>query len=228
VGIGIILLATFILFLPISTLVGYIMAPTTIIPTDKIGRAPKILRICTSPELYDDVKQAVGEWNKALNYFSVRFIWFGLLGLRLELAETDCDAKVTLGETWERVIGITYPPTNGSKSWLVIVSSTLQPNKRSAVIAHELSHVLGLLDSFTADTQYKPATDTSGPYKVTSHDIYALYVKYVKGADGVFVKVPHYIPYMTADMPLPDIVSAGVSALAAFMIDRKLRGRKNK
>jgi hypothetical protein len=33
---------------------------------------------------------------------------------------------------------------------------------------------------------------------------------------------------MTADMPLPDIVSAGVSALAAFMIDRKLRGRRNK
>jgi hypothetical protein len=33
---------------------------------------------------------------------------------------------------------------------------------------------------------------------------------------------------MTADMPLPDIVSAGVSALAAFMIARKLTGRKNK
>jgi hypothetical protein len=33
---------------------------------------------------------------------------------------------------------------------------------------------------------------------------------------------------VTADIPLPDIVSAAVSALAAFMIDRKLRGRKNK
>jgi hypothetical protein len=64
--------------------------------------------------------------------------------------------------------------------------------------------------------------------KVTSHDVYALYAKYVKGADDALVSVPPYIPYMTADMPLPDIVSAGVSALAAFMIDRKLRGRRDK
>jgi hypothetical protein len=28
---------------------------------------------------------------------------------------------------------------------------------------------------------------------------------------------------MTVDMPLPDVASAVVSALAAFMVDRKLR-----
>jgi hypothetical protein len=80
-----------------------------------------------------------------------------------------------------------------------------------------------LLDGYSPRAPFKPATDNSGLGRVTSHDIYALYAKYVKGVDGVSVSVPPYIPYMTVDMPLPDVASAVVSALAAFMVDRKLR-----
>ena len=102
------------------------------------------------------------------------------------------------------------------------MSDLLPHGRRKDVIVHELVHVLGLLDGFSSKAPFKPASHTSVLGKVTSHDVYALYVKYVKCADGALVNVPPYIPYMTADMPLPDIASAAVSALTAFMIDRKL------
>ena len=217
-------LITFALFYIINIMTGYYTNMMVIIPTDNIRRIPQTVRVCPSNELYIDTKHAVEEWNRAIIYFSIRFLWLNLLGLKLEVAETNCDAKVVLGKTEEFVLGMTLAPTNNTsnKVWFIVISDTLQPERRAAVITHELSHVLGLLDSYTTDKRYRPATDTSGPYKVTSYDIYALYSKYNMGRDGEWVVVPPYIPYMTADMPLPDIVSAALSALTAFMVDRKL------
>jgi hypothetical protein len=249
-GIGRFALITFALFHIINIVTGYYTNTIVVIPTDNIGRIPQTVRVCPSNELYTDTKHAVEEWNRAIKYFSMRFLWFNLLGLKFEVAETNCDAKVVLSKTKEFVLGVTYAPINDSKPWpvvisiimdgvkeplsithllnnsnkvwFIVISDTLQPERRAAVITHELSHVLGLLDSYTTDKRYRPATDTSGPYKVTSYDIYALYSKYNMGRDGEWVVVPPYIPYITADMPLPDIASAAVSALTAFMVDRKL------
>jgi hypothetical protein len=228
VRIGKFALITFALFYVINIMIGYYTYTMVIIPTDKIHRLPQTVRVCPSNELYIDTKHAVEEWNKAIKYFSIRFLWFDLLGLKLEVAEKNCDAKVVLGKTEEFVLGMAHAPNNTSnRVWSIVISDTLQPERRAAVITHELAHVLGLSDSYTTDKRYPTATVSSGPYKVTSYDIYALYSKYNKGRDGEWVVVPPYIPYMTADMPLPDMVSAAVAALTAFMVDRKLwRGVK--
>jgi hypothetical protein len=162
-------------------------------------------------------------------------MWLELLGLRLEVADAGCDAYIMLGKPYEipigegkcvsdkRILGITSPAKEGDRTvFNVIISDLLPQERRGPVIRHELSHVLGLGDSVTLKAPFKPASHTSALGKVTSHDVYALYAKYVKGADDALVKVPPYIPYMTADIPLPDIVSAAVSALIAFTVDRKL------
>jgi hypothetical protein len=234
-------LLTLLLFYPTSILLGYVMSPTSMIPTDGIGRSLGTVKVCPSAELYEDTKAAVDEWNTAIAFSATRFMWLELLGLRLEVADAGCDAYIVLGKPYEipigegrhvsdeRILGMTSPDKEGDRTvFNVIVSDLLPQERRRPVIRHELSHVLGLGDSVTLNAPFKPASHTSALGKVTSHDVYALYAKYVKGADGALVSVPPYIPYMTADMPLPDIVSAGVSALAAFMIDRKLRGRRNK
>jgi hypothetical protein len=229
------------LFLPVSSLIGYATSPIALINTDGVSRTPTIVRICPSAELYHDTWRAINEWNTAIWFFSLRFMWFELLGLKLDVTESSCDAHIILGKPYniplpggghivdERIHAETRRITeNGRVVFNVVISDLLPPGRRKDVIMHELAHVLGLLDGFSPKAPFKPASHTSALGKVTSHDVYALYVKYVKGADGALVNVPPYIPYMTADMPLSDIVSAGVSALTAFMIDRKLRGRKNK
>jgi hypothetical protein len=225
-----ILALTVLLFFPASALVGYATSPPTIVPTDWFHKEVGTVRVCPSPELTHDTEKAVEEWNTAIAFFSVRFGWLELLGLRLEVAETGCNAYIVIGKTPGGTNSITLPARddNNRTVFVIAVSDTLQPERRVGVITHELIHVLGLLDGYSPKAPFKPVTDASGLGRVTSHDIYALYAKYVRGADNALVSVPPHIPYMTADMPLPDIVSAGVSALAAFMIDRKLRGRKNK
>jgi len=225
-----ILALTFLLFFPASALAGYATSPHTMVPTDWFSKEVGVVSVCPSLELTHDTEKAVEEWNTAIAFFSVRFGWLELLGLRLEVAETGCDAYAVTGKTPAGTNGMTLPArdVNNRTVFVIAVSDTLPPERRAGVITHELIHVLGLLDGYSPKAPFKPVTDTAGLGRVTSHDIYALYAKYVKGADGALVSVPPYIPYMTDDMPLPDIVSAGVSALAAFMIDRKLRGRRNK
>jgi hypothetical protein len=228
-------LLTLLLFYPTSILLGYMMSSTSMIPTDDIGRSLGTVKVCPSAELYEDTKAAVDEWDTAIAFFATRFMWLELLGLRLEVVDTGCDAHIMLGKPYEipigesrrisdeRILGMTSPDKEGDRTvFNVIISDLLPQERRRPVIRHELSHVLGLGDSVTPNAPFKPASHTSALGKVTSHDVYALYVKYVKGADGALVSVPPYIPYMTADMPLPDIVSAAVSALTAFMVDRKL------
>ena len=219
-----ILALTFMLFFPASTLVGYATSPPTIVPTDWFHKEVGTVRVCPSPELARDTEKAVEEWDTAIAFFSVRFGWLELLGLRLEVAETGCDVYLVIGKTSVGTNGMTLPARddNNRTVFVIAVSDTLPPERRAGVIAHELIHILGLLDGYSPKAPFKPVTDTSGLGRVTSHDIYALYAKYVKGADSALVSVPPYIPYMTADMPLPDIVSAGISALTAFMIDLKL------
>jgi len=225
-----ILALTFLLFFPASALAGYTSSPPTIVPTDWFHKEVGTVRVCPAPEMTHDTKKAIEEWDTAIAFFSVRFGWLELLGLRLEVAETGCDVYVVIGKTPGGINGMTLPARDDSNRtvFVIAVSDTLPPERRAGVIAHELIHVLGLLDGYSPKAPFKPVTDTSGLGRVTSHDIYALYAKYVKGADGALVSVPPYIPYMTVDMPLPDIASATVSALTAFMIDRKLRGRRNK
>jgi hypothetical protein len=230
-----VMLLAFLLFLPTSILLGYVTNPVSTIPTDGIGRVPRAIKLCPVAKLYDDTKVAVDEWNTAIALFTTRFMWLELLGLRLEVADSGCDAYIMLGKPYEmpigegrrvsdeRILGMTSPDKEGDRTvFNVIVSDLLPQERRRPVIRHELSHVLGLGDSVTLNAPFKPASHTSALGKVTSHDVYALYAKYVKGADDALVSVPPYIPYMTADMPLPDIASAAVSALTAFMIDRKL------
>jgi len=217
----------FALFFPVSVLGGYATSPITVISTDEFHREVGKVRVCPSPELAYDVEKAVGEWNTAIAFFSVRFGWLELLGLRLEVAETGCDVYVVIGKTPERTNGITLPARddNNRTVFVIAVSNTLPPERRAGVITHELAHVLGLADGYSLNAPSRPAVDTSGFGRVTSHDIYALYVKYVRGGDWVTTTVPPYIPYMTAEMPLPDIASMVVSALAAFIIDWKLMRR---
>jgi hypothetical protein len=230
-----VMLLAFLLFLPTSILLGYVTSPISTIPTDGIGRVPRAIKLCPVAELHDDTKVAVDEWNTAIAFFATRFMWLELLGLRLEVADAGCDAYIVLGKPYEipigegryvsdeRILGITSPAKEGDRTvFNVIISDLLPQERRRPVIRHELSHVLGLGDSVTLNAPFKPASHTSALGKVTSHDVYALYAKYVKGADDALVKVPPYIPYMNADIPLPDIVSAAVSALTAFMVERKL------
>jgi hypothetical protein len=214
-----------LLFFPASALAGYATSPPTLIPTGLFHREIGVVNVCPASELVRDVEKSVGEWNTAIAFFSVRFGWLELLGLRLEVAKTGCDSFVVIGKIPEGMNGMTLPARDDSNRtvFVIIVSDTLPPERRAGVITHELIHILGLLDGYSPRAPFKPATDNSGLGRVTSHDIYALYAKYVKGVDGVSVSVPPYIPYMTVDMPLPDVASAVVSALAAFMVDRKLR-----
>jgi predicted metallopeptidase len=229
-----------LLFPPTSILLGYVTSPISTVPTDGIGRVPRAIKLCPVAELYDNTKVAADEWNTAITFFAIRFMWLELLGLRIEVADTGCDAYIMLGKLYEihigngkqisdeRILGITYTNTEDSRVVSnVIISDLLPPERRSVVIRHELAHVLGLLDSEIFNAPFRPASHTSALGKVTSHDVYALYAKYVKRADDAFVKVPPYIPYMTADMPLPDIASAAVSVLVALMLDRVFWRRKN-
>jgi hypothetical protein len=217
----------FTLFFPVSILGGYATSPITVISTDEFHREVGKVRVCPSPELTPYTKKAVEEWNTAIAFFSVRFGWLELLGLRLEVAETGCNVYVVIGKTPERTNGVTLPAKDDDRVvFVVAVSDTLPPERRTGVITHELAHVLGLADGYSLNAPSRPAVDTSGFGRVTSHDIYALYVKYVRGGDWVTTTVPPYIPYMTAEMPLPDIASTAVSALAAFIIDWKLMRRR--
>jgi hypothetical protein len=118
----------------------------------------------------------------------------------------------------------------GRITYKVIISDLLPPERRVNVIMHELTHVLGLSDAYILNAQSfrpLPISHTSALGKITSYDVYTLYTIYVKGVKGVLVSVPPYIPYMTADMPLPDIASAIISALVAFIIKQNFlrRGR---
>jgi hypothetical protein len=194
-------------------------------------------------EVYENTKVAVDEWNKAITYFAFRFGWFTLLGLRLEVAESNCDAYIVLGKPYEvllggnklfldeRFLGMTHQVFEGGRiTYEVIISDLLPPERRVNVIMHELTHVLGLSDAYILNAQSfrpLPISHTSALGKITSYDVYALYAKYVKGVEGALVGVPPYIPYMTADMPLPDIASAVISVLVAFVIKQNFlrRGR---
>jgi len=217
----------FLLFLPVSALVGYATNPSTIVFTDLVRREVGVMRVCPSPDLKHDTERAAAEWNTAIAFFSARFGWFELLGMRFEVVETGCDAYVVPGKLPERFNAMTLPAEDdGNKVvHVVVVSDTLAPERRSSVVAHEFIHILGLREGFSPKAPFRPVTDTSGLGRVTSHDVYALYVK-VRGADSTAVSVPPYIPYMTADMPLPDIASAAVSVLAALTLDRMFRRRR--
>jgi hypothetical protein len=237
------LLLSVLLFTPISMLLGYVTSPVYTVFADYTSRVPKTIKICPTMEVYEDTKVAVGEWNKAIMYFAFRFAWFTLLGLRLEVAESDCDAYIVLGKPYEvplagdmlfldeRFLGMTHQVfESGRITHKVIISDLLPPERRVNVIMHELTHVLGLSDSYILNVQSiqpLPMSHISTLGKITSYDVYALYAKYVKGAEGVLVGVPPYIPYMTADMPLPDIASGVISALVAFVIKQNfLRKRR--
>jgi hypothetical protein len=238
----VVLLLTFLLFFQLVTILqGYVMDPGIFIATDRIKRNLGDVKVCPDRELFEETKLAAHKWNSAIEYFAVRFMWFELNKLKLIITDKDCDVFISLGKPYEKRVGnvrfldenilaTAIPGIEGGKIiFNITVSDRLPRSMLLPIIIHELSHVLGLGHSITkVDHIYKPATDASGSGSITSYDVYALYVKYVKNGDEQLVRIPAYIPYMTADMPLPDIVSAGVSAVAAFMIARKLRGRKNK
>jgi len=223
-----ILALALLLFLPTSALIGYATSPATVVLTDPAPMRAEAVRVCPSADLLRDTEVAVGEWNRAIAFFSVRFGWLELLGIRFEVAETGCDVYVVLGKTPERTNGMTLPAKddNNRTVFVVAVSDTLPPDRRGGVITHEMIHILGLLDGVSPNAPFRPAVDSSGLGRVTSHDIFALYSKYVRGADGMMVEVPPHIPYMTADMPLPDIASAAISVLTALTLDRMFRRRR--
>ncbi len=224
-----ILFTAAIFFIPVSLMFSYATSPATFIPTDDIKRDIGVVRVCPSEELLHDVRLAVDEWNKAITFFSIRYLWPELLGLRLEVSDEGCDVNIMLDKTPERVNGFTaLRQDNGRLRWSVVISDRLSHERRLGVIVHELSHVLGLLDSISSNAPYRLATDTSGLGKVTSHDVYALFVKYARNGDGVLVRPPPYIAYMTVDGPLPDVASAVTSVFLAFVADRVIRRLRSK
>jgi len=216
-----------LLFMVFSLVAGYVWSPATFIPTDNIGRGVGVVKVCSTDELLGDVEKAVNEWNMAITYFSVRFIWPELLGLRLEASRGSCGVNISLGELRRGYNGLTEViSNNGSLEWVVTISENLPPGRRVDVIVHELSHVLGLLDSVSSSSKhYRTATDISGLGKVTSHDVYALFIKYVMKGDGVVVRPPPYIPYMTVREPLPDIISVLLAASVTMSVNRLMRGK---
>ena len=205
-----------VLYPPILVAAALLTSPTVYYPSLPHGILAdnrNFVTLCaddSKPALVRALREAVDEWNAAINFFSIKYFWLFLLdGVRLEVTHPPCDVEVKLDSFNPEEKGYLGYTTWGS----IIVSDRIGPDKLAVVLKHELVHVLGLGDARVLRRPlvagYNPAASTTPSIAVTSYDIYALYLC---RRDSCDIAVPPYLPYQsTQDMSL-DLLSLSASA----------------
>ena len=188
------------------------------------------IRVCPPDVIYDDVRYAVEEWNKAITYFGLRYVWPDVLSKRLRVSFDGCNVRFEFVEFRElkagcknvgdlMAVSVTSFDGDGATIhiWKGLVGQDIKDVLRRVLI-HEFSWVLGIHPPITvAETAASP----TGSLKVTSLDIYALHARSMVDFDGrkvVNVDVPQNIPFITVERGLAyDCLIALASAFISLL-----------
>lgn len=181
------------------------------------------ITVCADGVDHELLRSAIDRWNRAILYFSLRFLTLDLLGTNLNLSEDRCDVRVVYAGQLPLSHAGTYIPQNDT----VLLARWLDGPSTEKVLLHELGHVLGLGDAFgdppivgpLPAMYYKIGNSTW--LDVTSYDVYALMLVR-RGHRGDIVPPP-FIPYVSLGFPLPDLITALASTSLAFIISKRLR-----
>lgn len=178
-------------------------------------------KICSRPELADELEDAVEEWRTGIAYFGLRFLWLDLLDYKLEIIEKgDIDECEVSFKFIENPLGVRdgrlatastvfeRDGRNVKKAtvyiWKGLLHEALKEDLEN-VLVHEIAWVLGLVPSIYYNYSGEPlglASDMYGEYSVTSLDAYPLKLRlYVDD-----LQAPGY--YTRAPAPLLRIIEA--------------------
>jgi hypothetical protein len=194
------------------------------------------VRVCPPDIIYDDVRYAVEEWNKAITYFGLRYIWLDVLSKRLRISSDECNVRFEFVEFRElkagckdvgdlMAVSVTSFDGDGATIhiWKGLVGQDIKDVLRRVLI-HEFSWVLGIHPPVTV---VETAASPTGSLKVTSLDIYALHARSMVDFNGrkvVNVDVPQNIPFITVERGLAyDCLIALASAFISLLSYKLLK-----
>ncbi len=226
------------IFLFLNSIVGSILHIPATVQTINKGLDGEI-KVCPPEMIREDVEYAVGEWNRAITYFGLRYMWLDVLGKRFKISSDECDVVfkfVKLEDLGRREcvvendrIAVSVTNFQDGKAviylWRGLIGQDLRDVLRRVII-HEFSWVLGIHPPIAS---VETASDWFGSLKVTSLDIYALHSKSSEESQTSRIKlfkldVPDNIPYLTVEKALTyDLLIASVSALLSTILYKLLR-----